>query len=131
MAERDGQKKRAPPTAHNINWCSGGDEWDEDDDEGGGGGEEFSNQCLNQHQDDAANFNEQNGNFVSNNVIFNNSKNDNSRSMSEDEEESNSMESDPIPAFGNLQVVDDKNANCGDQGGRNNIFVSVLKLSII
>lgn len=25
------------------------------------------------------------------------------------------MESDPIPAFGNLQV-DDKNANCGAQG---------------
>lgn len=36
--------------------------------------------------------------------------------MSDEDDESNSMESDPIPAFGNLQV-DDKNANCGEQGG--------------
>lgn len=35
--------------------------------------------------------------------------------MSDEDEESNSMEFDPIPAFGNLQV-DDKNANCGAQG---------------
>lgn len=35
--------------------------------------------------------------------------------MSDEDEESNSMESDPIPGFGNLQV-DDKNANCGAQG---------------
>lgn len=35
--------------------------------------------------------------------------------MSDEDEESNSMDSDPIPGFGNLQV-DDKNANCGAQG---------------
>lgn len=35
--------------------------------------------------------------------------------MSDEDEESNSIENDPIPAFGNLQV-DDKNANCGAQG---------------
>lgn len=35
--------------------------------------------------------------------------------LSDEDDESNSMESDPIPAFGNLQV-DDKNANCGAQG---------------
>lgn len=37
--------------------------------------------------------------------------------MSDEDEESNSMESDPIPGFGILQV-DDKNANCGAQGKR-------------
>lgn len=35
--------------------------------------------------------------------------------MSDEDDESNSMESDPLPAFGNLQV-DDNNANCGAQG---------------
>lgn len=35
--------------------------------------------------------------------------------MSDEDEESNSLESDLIPGFGNLQV-DDKNANCGAQG---------------
>lgn len=35
--------------------------------------------------------------------------------LSDEDDESNSVESDPIPAFGNLQV-DDKNANCGAQG---------------
>lgn len=37
--------------------------------------------------------------------------------MSDEDEESNSIESDPIPGFGNIQV-DDKNANCGAQGKR-------------
>lgn len=107
VTEKDIQSKRAPPSASNINWCSGADEWDdENDDDDGGGAAQSNNDIV-----------EQNGNFVCDNVILRNNRNDNSNSMSEDEEESNSMENDPIPSFGNLQVVDDKNANCGDQGG--------------
>lgn len=118
ISEKDGPRNRAPPSAQNINWCSGADEWDEPDeadeddddyDNDGGRGKDSR-----QRHEDIVNINEQNGNFVTNNIILLNNKNDNS--MSEDEEESNSMESDPIPSFGNLHVVDDKNANCGDQG---------------
>lgn len=103
LSEKDTQSKRAPPAAANINWCTDADDWDDDDDDCGAA------QCTDAMV-------EQNGNFVCDNVIMKNNRNDNSNSMSEDEEESNSMESDPIPSFGNLQVVDDKNANCGDQG---------------
>lgn len=74
----------------NINWCHDANDWGDSDD------------CYNS---DADNCNEQNGNII---------KNDNNR-LSDEDDESNSMESDPIPAFGNLQV-DDKNANCGAQG---------------
>ncbi|KAG4067032.1 hypothetical protein HA402_000023 [Bradysia odoriphaga] len=74
----------------NINWCSDANDWGEPDD---------------MYNSDADNCNEQNGNII---------KNDNR--LSDEDDESNSMESDPIPAFGNLQV-DDKNANCGAQGG--------------
>lgn len=117
ISEKDGPRNRAPPSAQNINWCSGADEWDEpdeadeDDDYDNDGGHGKENR---QRHEDIVDINEQNGNFVTNNIILLNNKNDNS--MSEDEEESNSMESDPIPSFGNLHVVDDKNANCGDQG---------------
>lgn len=106
IPERDVQMIRAAPSAANINWCSGANEWDDDDE----WGEEYDDTQHNEPVD------EQNGNIVCNNVICINNKNDNSNSMSEDDDESNSMESDPIPSFGNLQVVDDKNANCGDQG---------------
>lgn len=72
-----------------INWCNDANDWGESDDV---------------YNSDADNCNEQNGNII---------KNDNR--LSDEDDESNSMESDPIPAFGNLQV-DDKNANCGAQG---------------
>lgn len=122
ISDRDFGKRRAPPKAENINWCSGADEWDvmdvyEDYDEDSDRGKENL-----QRRDDIAVINEQNGNFVTNNIILLNNKNDNS--MSEDEEESNSTDSDPIPSFGNLHVVDDKNANCGDQGA----FLIILSI---
>lgn len=59
------------------------------------------------------NLNEQNGNVVFNNMVL--AKNEN-RTTSDDEDESNSMD-DPIPMFNHLHVIDDKNANCGDQQG--------------
>lgn len=76
----------------NITWCNGSDEWDEPE-----------NQMS---TSDNENCNEENGNLI---------KNDNR--MSDEDEESNSLENDPIPNFGNLNV-DDNNANCGGaQGG--------------
>lgn len=72
-----------------INWCNDANDWGDADDV---------------YSSDADNCNEQNGNII---------KNDNR--LSDEDDESNSMESDPIPVFGNLQV-DDKNANCGAQG---------------
>lgn len=60
------------------------------------------------------NLNEQNGNMVMcNNLML--GKNEN-RNQSDDEDESNSMD-DPVPMFNNLQLIDDKNANCGEQQG--------------
>lgn len=81
-----------PSKKSNITWCNGADEWDEPE-----------NQMS---TSDNENCNEENGNLI---------KNDNR--MSDEDEESNSLENDPIPNFGNLNV-DDKNANCGGaQGG--------------
>lgn len=119
VTEYDAYKKRAPPPAQNIKWCSGSDDWGDDDDDDGYN--QLATDYNNQQCVAAVDINEQNGNFV---VIS--KKNDNSNSMSEDEEESNSLESDPIPSFGNLQVVDDKNANCGDQGSVPILFIVFL-----
>lgn len=78
-----------PTLATNIKWCSDEDDWGDQDQ---------------MSISDSENFNEENGNTI---------KADNRHS---DEEESTSMDNDPIPSFGNLNV-DDKNANCGAQGG--------------
>lgn len=108
VSERETQRNRSAPATASIKWCSGADDWGDDDDD--------------LSLDEGAQYgapidpNEQNGNIVCDDVVSNN-KNDNSNSMSEDEEESPSIENDPIPSFGNLQMGDDKNANCGDQGG--------------
>lgn len=63
------------------------------------------------------NLNEQNGNTM---VLCNNmaisTKIENRNHQSDDEDESNSMD-DPIPMFNNLQVIDERNANCGEQQG--------------
>lgn len=118
--ERDGGsgKKQRPeqrqPSSTNISWCTGADEWDvefDNDDDNA-----FGNSHEHQQRDD--NLNEQNGNVVSNVVVgLQSSKNENRMMSDEEEEESVSMESDPIPLFGNLQLADDKNANCEGQGG--------------
>lgn len=100
-----------------TNWCSGADDWyDEFGDD-----DTFDKNSISSNQmqlvaqqpplDD--NLNEQNGNTVCNNIVL--AKNEN-RNISDDEDESNSMD-DPIPMFNNLQVIDDKNANCGEQQG--------------
>lgn len=120
-----------------INWCSGADDWGGDEfgggnGGGGGGGDDdtfdtnviSSNQNLmmmnqQQHQQQPPSFddnlNEQNGNTVMcNNMVL--AKNENRNHQSDDEDESNSMD-DPIPMFNNLQVIDERNANCGEQQG--------------
>lgn len=92
-----------------INWCNDANDWGDADDV---------------YNSDADNCNEQNGNIIKNDnrlvgvvcggivfIFLNLFRN----RLSDEDDESNSMESDPIPAFGNLQV-DDKNANCGAQG---------------
>ncbi len=99
-----------------INWCSDANDWGEPDDV---------------YNSDADNCNEQNGNIIKNDNRWGGYESEYSfcgwfcelknvvdfscSRLSDEDDESNSMESDPIPAFGNLQV-DDKNANCGAQG---------------
>lgn len=120
-------KKKNNANAKKItaNWCSGADDWgDEIMDDDDTFEKNSSNISSNQMQlvaqqpplDD--NLNEQNGNLVCNNILL--GKNEN-RNVSDDEDESNSMD-DPIPIFNNLQVIDDKNANCGEQQGSVLIF---------
>lgn len=104
------KKNKPKATKSRSNWCDGADDWGDDncDDE-----VISQSQCQVQQQqpqlDD--NLNEQNGNDVT--FV---AKNDNNRMGSDDEDDSNSAD-DPIPMFGHLQVIDDKNANCGAQGG--------------
>lgn len=105
-------KKKNSSTNKTSNWCSGADDWGDDN-----GFDKYINsnqkQLAVQQQPLDDNLNEQNGNnLMFNHVIF--ARNEN-RNMSDDEDEDNSMD-DPIPMFGNLQVIDDRNANCGAQG---------------
>lgn len=111
------RKKNASSMNITTNWCSGADDWyDEFGDD-----DTFDKNSISSNQmqlvaqqpplDD--NLNEQNGNTVCNNIVS--AKNEN-RNISDDEDESNSMD-DPIPMFNNLQVIDDRNANCGEQQG--------------
>lgn len=76
--------------ATNKAWCNDEDDW----------GDQENQMSIS----DSENYNEENGNTI---------KTDNRHS---DEDESTSMDNDPIPLFGNLNV-DDKNANCGAQAG--------------
>lgn len=120
------QKKNANNTVTAMmNWCSGAEDWGDEfcDDDGFDKNISSNNpmQLVAQQQPFDDNLNEQNGNTVCNNMVM--AKNEN-RNVSDDEDESNSMDSDPIPLFGNLQVIDDKNANCGEQGEQ---FVYILK----
>lgn len=82
-----------------IEWCTGADDWGGDDEE----------PC-----EPDPNSNEENGNVI-NNFKPSPTKFDN-RMSDEEEEESNSIGSDPLPSFNNLGI-DDKNANCGKDPG--------------
>lgn len=106
------KKNSNSSTNKTSNWCSGADDWGDDN-----GFDKYINsnqkQLVVQQQPLDDNLNEQNGN----NLMFNHvisARNEN-RNLSDDEDEDNSMD-DPIPMFGNLQVIDDRNANCGAQG---------------
>lgn len=114
--------KKKTSTSININnWCSGADDWGDEYGSGCGDDDGFDTTHIsNNHMQLVAqqpplvdNLNEQNGNVVCNNIVL--AKNEN-RTMSDDEDESNSMD-DPIPMFNALHVIDDKNANCGEQQG--------------
>lgn len=129
LCDRNGasNKKKNASSINITSWCNGADDWGDEFGGGGGGGDDdntfdtFDKRNISSNQmqlgaqqpplDD--NLNEQNGNMVCNNMVM--AKNEN-RNMSDDEDESNSMD-DPIPMFNNLQVIDDKNANCGEQQG--------------
>lgn len=113
-------KKRASSVVQKSNWSTDADDWgDEEFDEDEKFDNHFNiNRMEQQHHrmafDDNDNLNEQNGNIVCDNMVKN--RNDNRHMSDEDEDESNSIESDPLSMFGNLQVNDDKNANCDAQG---------------
>lgn len=108
-------KKRPTKASNNINWCSGADDWDDEFADDECYDKNYSSQVrMEQQEPFNDNVNEQNGNVVSHHFLY--GKNDNRNMSDEEEEESNSMDSDPIPMFNNLQVIDDKNANCGAQG---------------
>lgn len=79
-----------------IEWCTGADDWGDDDD-----------------VEPDPNSNEENGNVI-NNMKLSPTKFDNR--VSDEEDESNSIGSDPLPSFNNLGI-DDKNANCGKDPG--------------
>lgn len=108
-------KKSVNTVTPNTNWCSGANDWGDDfcDEDGSDRNTSSNPMQFAPQQPFDDNLNEQNGNTVCNNLML--PKNEN-RNTSDDEDESNSMDSDPIPMFGNLQVIDDKNANCGEQG---------------
>lgn len=110
-------KKKLSSSINTNNWCSGADDWGDEfcDDDGFDTNNISCNhmQLVAQQPPLVDNLNEQNGNVVFNNMVL--AKNEN-RTTSDDEDESNSMD-DPIPMFNHLHVIDDKNANCGDQQG--------------
>ncbi|XP_055325136.1 programmed cell death protein 2-like [Sitodiplosis mosellana] len=120
LSDRNGALNKKKNQASSINitsWCNGADDWGDEfgDDDTFDKNNISSNQMqlVAQQPPLDDNLNEQNGNTVCNNMVL--AKNEN-RNMSDDEDESNSMD-DPIPMFNNLQVIDDKNANCGEQQG--------------
>ncbi|XP_055642383.1 programmed cell death protein 2-like isoform X2 [Toxorhynchites rutilus septentrionalis] len=81
-------------TASNISWCSGADDWDDDG----------ASAAITYMRVDTENIpdlaNEENGNII---------RYEPSR-ISDEDDESNSLENDPVPGFGKLRV-DEKNAN--------------------
>lgn len=101
------KRNKSKPNKNRSNWCEGADDW---------GYDNCDDECISNNQrqlqqpqvDD--NLNEQNGNDVTFMATTDN------RIGSDDDDDSNSAD-DPIPSFGHLQVIDDKNANCGAQGG--------------
>ncbi|XP_065084659.1 programmed cell death protein 2-like [Ochlerotatus camptorhynchus] len=86
--------------ASNVAWCSGADDWDDEET----GAEDTFMRVDTGNVPDLAN--EENGNVIR----YENSK------ISDEDEESNSLENDPVPGFGNLRV-DERNANGGGAKG--------------
>lgn len=86
--------------ASNVAWCSGADDWDDEET----GAENTFMRVDTGNVPDLAN--EENGNVIR----YENSK------ISDEDEESNSLENDPVPGFGNLRV-DERNANGGGAKG--------------
>ncbi|XP_053695347.1 programmed cell death protein 2-like isoform X2 [Sabethes cyaneus] len=92
------------PTQTNISWCSGADDWDEADFDTASVGNSFM-RVDTVHVPDITN--EENGNIIQ----YERGK------TSDEDDESNSLENDPVPGFENLRV-DERNANgAGAKGG--------------
>lgn len=105
-------------TSQNIPWCTGADDWDEEDLGIESGGNNFMRVDTAQIPDIA---NEENGNIIQ----YERGK------TSDEDEESNSLENDPLPGFGNLRV-DERNANgAGAKGGIiDNLYMSKVTAEI-
>lgn len=103
-----------------ISWCSGADEWDDDEEDVAGGGAEDTIMRVDIGAEPDVNDNEENGNVI---------RWDNK--ISDEEEESNSLENDPVPEFGDLRV-DERNANDGGARGGliDNLFTSKVSAEI-
>ncbi|XP_055603152.1 programmed cell death protein 2-like [Uranotaenia lowii] len=106
--------KAVNPT--NISWCSGADDWDDEDLPCEG---TAFMRVATEHIPDL--LNEENGNIIQ----YDNSK------ISDEDEESNSIENDPVPGFGNLRV-DERNANGGGARGGTigNLYTSMASAEI-
>ncbi|XP_055384872.1 programmed cell death protein 2-like [Condylostylus longicornis] len=95
-------KKSNKTSSLNITWCDGADDW----------GDNVLNTCekMQEIKEDGG---EENGNIINNNMTV-----DNSNRISDDDE---STENEILNSISNLNV-DDKNANCGAQGGVGSIY---------
>lgn len=93
--EKDTKVRVKQPKMEKIVWCTGQDDWGDSPED-----EMFSLDTVNDR-------NEENGNVIS---VENTQKCDNR--MSDEDDESNSFGSDPLPGFNNLGI-DDRNANNG------------------
>lgn len=110
-----------------ISWCSGADEWGDDEEEvGAGGGDGTGDTVMRVDTGCAApdeNDNEENGNVIRWDA----------NKISDEEEESNSLENDPVPGFGDLRV-DERNANADGHGARggliDNLYTSKVTAEI-
>uniref|UniRef100_A0A2M4AV22 Putative programmed cell death protein n=1 Tax=Anopheles triannulatus TaxID=58253 RepID=A0A2M4AV22_9DIPT len=103
IAEAGTMKPVTKTESTTISWCSGADDWGDDGDPEDLGTSTFIRVDTSSIGAVAEQLlNEENGNVIQ------------YEKVSDEDDESNSMETDPLPGFGNLHV-DERNANaCGD-----------------
>uniref|UniRef100_A0AAG5CY89 Programmed cell death protein 2 C-terminal domain-containing protein n=1 Tax=Anopheles atroparvus TaxID=41427 RepID=A0AAG5CY89_ANOAO len=100
---------KLPSKDATISWCSGADDWGEEEEEATTGkGDEYSTATFMRVDTSKVASSEQLLNEENGNVIQ-------YEKVSDEDDESNSMEVEPIPGFENLRV-DETNANAGGDG---------------